>query len=128
MDEIGHHYCISSATLPGIKRIYTVCKSLEPKNREEILAFAQALQHDDERLFDEFLFADESCDFVHMTIKNYKMPNGMSNHVFEVAAKSKECRHVEHDPIALIHNESIRSFASGKKKMHVKKTNLRPKL
>ena len=59
-------------------------------------------------MYDEYMFSEQPYDFVHMTIKNYGAPNGMSDHLFTIAEKSKVAKTISHDPVAMITTVSQR--------------------
>jgi len=82
--QMGRHFLVSSVRHPKIKRHYTICSSMRPELLQELLKLAHDFLNGNQIEFKMSLLDSRNQDKICLTLKNYKMPRGVSTQVHSV--------------------------------------------
>lgn len=75
---MGRHFLVSSKRHPKIKRHYTICSTMRPELLQELIKLARDALSGKQIEFDMRLLDTKNQEKICLTLKNYKMPKGVS--------------------------------------------------
>lgn len=78
LSYFGRHYLIAASSDDVVLRQYTVCNTFIPEFYSEIFKLIEDVLAGRKPDFDMSLLEDRPSSRVHMTLKNYKQPKGLS--------------------------------------------------
>ena len=78
LNMIGRHYLMAAASNPNLMRQYTVCNTMIPEFYNEIIKVCQFVIEGKKPIFDQKWFEFKNENRIYLTLKNYKVPTGLS--------------------------------------------------
>jgi hypothetical protein len=90
---IGRHYLISASSDPVVMRQYTVCNTFIPGFYKSLYNLCSAVIAGEKFEFDKAWLVGGPCNRVHLTLKNYKLPTGLSAKIHAQKVNEGETMH-----------------------------------
>lgn len=85
---LGKHFLVFSPEDPRVKRHYTICSSMNPQVKGELLNLAESIINDKENVFDYKMMLGRDSNSVDLTLKTYLQPKGLATRIHRTANKA----------------------------------------
>ena len=84
LSMVGRHFLVSSKRFPKIKRHYTICSCMRPEILKALINLELDVLNGKSLTFDMNLLDSKDQDKICLSLKNYKMPKGVSTQIHGV--------------------------------------------
>jgi len=89
---MGRHFLVFSVSDPTVKRHYTICSSMNPTFKHELLQMGRSILDEKMLMGDLSQMQTRDSSHVSVTLKNYNMKRGLSTRIHETGFESENLK------------------------------------